>query len=223
MPRGKHVEGDLMTLPADGGAPPGMTTSKTFERFAGTCALVVGIGGLAYSLAFVLALRTSSRTAVTSAALFLLLGGLLTTPVMVALHQRLRAVDEGFAGWGLLLGVVGALGSAIHGGFDLAKIVGPPTLPTEIPNVVDPRGLLTFGVTGVAVLVFAALIRRGGGLPRGLGWVGAAAGILLILVYLGRLLIFDPTNPALLASAVLLGFVVNPAWFIWLGLSLRRV
>jgi hypothetical protein len=211
-----------MTMPADGVAP-GVATSKTFERFAGTSALVVGVGGLAYSLAFVLALRTGSRTAVTSAALFLLLGGLLTTPVLVALHQRLRVVDEGFAGWGLLLGVVGALGSAIHGGFDLAKIIGPPTLPTEIPNPIDPRGLLTFGLTGLAVLTFAALIRRGGGLPRGLGWLGAAAGALLILVYLGRLLIYDPTNPALLGAAALLGFVVNPTWFIWLGLALRRV
>jgi hypothetical protein len=200
----------------------GVTTSKTFERFAGACALAVGLGGLAYSLAFVVALRTTSRAAVTWAALFLLLGGLLVTPVVVALHQRLRAADEGFARWALLLGTVGAMGSAIHGGFDLAKIVGPPTLPTEIPNPVDPRGFLTFGVTGLAVLIFAALIRRGGGLPRGLGWMGAAAGVLLILVYLGRLLIHDPTNPALLGAAALLGFAVNPAWFIWLGIALRR-
>jgi hypothetical protein len=200
----------------------GVTTSKTFERFAGACALAVGLGSLAYSLIFVVALRTTSRAAVMSAALFLLLGGLLLTPVVVALHQRLRAADEGFARWGLLLGTVGAMGSSIHGGFDLAKIVGPPTLPTEIPNPVDPRGFLTFGVTGLAVIIFAALIRRGGGLPRGLGWMGAAAGVLLILVYLGRLLIHDPTNPALLGAAALLGFVVNPAWFIWLGIALRR-
>jgi hypothetical protein len=202
--------------------PGTVTTSKTFERFAGTCALVVGVGGLAYSLAFVVGLRTGSRTAVTAAAIFLFLGGLLSTAVMVGLHQRLRAADEGFARWAMLLGVVGSLGSAIHGAYDLAKIAGPPTLPTEIPNPVDPRGVLTFGVTGLAVLLFAALIRRGGGLPRGLGMLGALAGSLLVLVYLGRLLIFDPNHPALLGVAALLGFVVNPAWFIWLGVSLRR-
>jgi hypothetical protein len=101
-------------------------------------------------------------------------------------------------------------------------MVGPPTLPTEIPNPVDPRGLLTFGVAGVATLVFAFLIRRGGGLSRGLGLLGMAAGGLLVLIYLGRLTLFDPNDPALLAAAVLAGFVVNPAWYIWLGISLRR-
>jgi hypothetical protein len=81
---------------------------------------------------------------------------------------------------------------------------------------------LTFGLVGLALLVFAALIRRGGGLPRGLGWVGAATGVLLVLVYLGRLVIFDPTNPALVGAAALTGLVANPIFFIWLGLALRR-
>jgi hypothetical protein len=197
-------------------------TSKTFERFAGTCALIVGAGGLAYSVAFVLAVGTTSDTAVTATALLLLVGGLLTTPVLVALHQRLQAADEAFALWALLLGLVGSLGSAVHGGFNLGIIVGGATHPSELPNPVDPRGFLTFAVTGVSVLVFAALIRRGGGLPRGLGTLGLVAGVLLILIYLGRLLIFDPTNPALLGAAALTGFVVNPAWFVWLGIALRR-
>jgi hypothetical protein len=202
--------------------PGVVTTSKTFERFAGTCAMILGVGGLAYSLAFVLALETGSRAAVASAAIFLFLGGLLTTPVMVGLHQRLRATDEGFARWAMILGVIGSMGTAIHGAYDVAKIAGPPTLPTEIPNPVDPRGMLTFGVTGLAVLVFAALIRRGGGFPRGLGVLGALAGVLLVLVYLGRLLIFDPTHPALLIASAALGFAVNPVWLVWLGVSLRR-
>ena len=200
----------------------GLTTSKTFERFAGLSAVLVGIGSVAYSAAFVLAVRADSRAAVVVTAVLLLLGGLLTMPVMVALHQRLRAADQGFALWALLLGVLGSLGSAIHGGFGLAKIVGPPTLPTEIPNPVDPRGLLTFGVVGLALVVFAALIRQGGGLPRALGWVGAATGVLLVLVYLGRLILFDPNNPVLLGVAALTGVIANPVFFIWLGVVLRR-
>jgi hypothetical protein len=149
-------------------------------------------------------------------------GGLLATPVSVALYLRLRPTEEGFALWGLLLSLVGSLGSMVHGGFDLARLIGPPSLPTEIPNPVDPRGLLTFGVAGLGVFVFAVLIRRGGGLPRGLGIQGMAAGVLLILIYLGRLILFDPTNPLLLGAAVLGGFLVTPAFFIWLGVALRR-
>jgi hypothetical protein len=48
------------------------------------------------------------------------------------------------------------------------------------------------------------------------------AGGLLILIYLGRLIIFDPSNPVLLTAAVLGGLVVNPAWYVWLGIALRR-
>lgn len=198
------------------------TPSKPFERFAGTCAIAVGVGAILYSAVFIVALRTTLPAAVTAAAVLLFLGGFLSTPVAVALYLRLRPAEEGFALWALLLALLGAAGSVIHGGFDLARLVGPPTLPTEIPNPVDPRGLLTFGVAGVATFVFALLIRRGGGLSRGLGLLGMAAGGLLVLIYLGRLTIFDPTDPALLAAAVLGGLVVNPAWYIWLGISLRR-
>lgn len=198
------------------------TPSKPFERFAGACAIAVGLGTILYSVAFVIAVRTTFPPVVTVAAVLLLMGGFLATPVAVALYLRLRPAEEGFALWALLLALLGAAGSVIHGGFDLARLVGPPTLPTEIPNPVDPRGLLTFGVAGVAVFAFAFLIRRGGGLPRGLGLLGMVAGGLLVLIYLGRLIIFDPTDPALLTAAVLGGLVVNPAWYIWLGISLRR-
>ena len=199
-----------------------VTPSKPFERFAGACAIAVGVGTILYSVAFMIALQTTYRPAVTATAVLLLLGGLVSTPVSVALYLRLRPAEEGFALWALLLALVGAAGSMIHGGFDLARLVGPPTLPTEIANAVDPRGLLTFGVAGVAVFVFASLIRRGGGLPRGLGVLGMVAGGLLILIYLGRLIIFDPSNPVLLTAAVLGGLVVTPAWYVWLGIALRR-
>jgi hypothetical protein len=196
--------------------------SKPFERFGAACALAVGVGTILYSAAFVIALRTAVAPAVTVAALLLLLGGLVTTPVSVTLYLRLRSADEGYALWALLLSLAGALGSVVHGGFDLARLVGPPTLPTEIPNPVDPRGLLTFGIAGIGLFVFAALIRRGGGLPRGLGALGMVAGGLLVVIYLGRLLLFDPTNPVLLVSAALGGFVVIPAFFLWLAIALRR-
>jgi hypothetical protein len=198
------------------------TPSKPFERFAGACAVVAGVGALLYSISFILAVRRDFAAAGTAAALLLLAGGFLTLPVAVALYLRLRPAEEGFALWALLLSVVGALGSVVHGGFDVARIAGPPTLPTEIPNPVDPRGLLTFGVAGLGIFVFASLIRRGGGLPRGLGILGMATGVLLVLIYLGRLIIFDPANPVLLLVAVLGGFVASPAWFIWLGVALRR-
>jgi hypothetical protein len=59
-------------------------------------------------------------------------------------------------------------------------------------------------------------------LPRGLGYLAYVAAILLVITYVGRLTILDPSNPLLLTTILLAGFVVNPAWYIWLGLVLGR-
>jgi hypothetical protein len=45
---------------------------------------------------------------------------------------------------------------------------------------------------------------------------------LLVALYLGRLIILDPTSPVILVPALLNGFLVNPALYIWLGLALLR-
>ncbi|MGQ0669442.1 MAG: hypothetical protein ACT4PO_07185 [Actinomycetota bacterium] len=197
-------------------------TSRAFERFAGRVAWAVGIGGLGYSIAFVLVLRSAPRSAAFAGALFLLLGGLLGTAVLVALYARLRQTDPAFALWGLALGLIGAAGSAVHGGYDLANVINPPSRLGGSPNAVDPRGLLTFGFSAAAVLVFAWLIVRGGKLPRKLGYLGYASGFLLLVLYLGRLIVVDPETPVLLVAALLTGFVVNPAWYLWLGRELQR-
>jgi hypothetical protein len=42
------------------------------------------------------------------------------------------------------------------------------------------------------------------------------------VIYFGRLVIFNPKSPGLLTVALLTGFVVNPAWYAWLGLELWR-
>jgi hypothetical protein len=194
----------------------------SFERFAGGAAVAVAVGGVAYSVSFVLALKAGSDPALRTGFVLLLLGGILGSAVLVGLYLRVRDTDPGFAMLGLLLGAAGMLGSAIHGGFDLAASIDPGGAATGLPNAIDPRGLLTFGLTGLGVLVLAGSIRRSGDLPTGLGWLGTALGVLLVLIYLGRLLIVDPNHPLLLGLAAVTGIAVHPAWFVWLGLALRR-
>ncbi|MGQ0670636.1 MAG: hypothetical protein ACT4PO_13345 [Actinomycetota bacterium] len=196
--------------------------SRSFERFAGALAIAIGVGGLGYAVAFVFALRSTPRSADYASALFLLLGGVLGTAVLVALYGRLRDTDRAFALWGLLLGLAGAVGSAVHGGYDLANLVNPPNFLPGGANDVDPRGLLTFGFSALAISIFAWLIVRGNALPRRLGYLGYASAALLVVIYLGRLIVVNPRSPVLLAAALLAGFVVNPAWYIWLGRELMR-
>ena len=193
-----------------------------FDRFAGLCAVVVGASGLAYAIAFVTLLSDATRAADALSNALLIFAGLLSTAVFTAVYARLREIDAGFALWAFLLAIGGALGSVAHGGNELAKIVNPPPLDPNLPNPTDPRGLFTFGLTALAVFVVAALILRGAPLPRGLAYLGIASGVLLLLVYFGRLIVLNPKEPWLLACAVLVGFVVNPAWYLWLGVTLWR-
>ncbi len=198
--------------------------SRTYERFAGACAVLVALGAIGYAIAFVFTVRTEPRGADYASALFLLGGGLVSTVVMIALYQRLRVTDPSFALLGLLLGVAGALGSTIHGGFDLALLAKRPAASvSNFPaNFVDPRGLLTFGFTALALLVIGWLILRGAVFPKRLGYLAFVGGVLLLIVYLGRLIVLNPKSPVLLTAAVLSGFVVSPLWFLWVGSILWR-
>jgi hypothetical protein len=200
--------------------------SASFEKFAGLCAIAAGIVGFLYALAFVVVSRSNPQLGGLLAALFLALGGLLSSVVFTGLFSRLQSTEPGFALWAVILGLFGAMGSLIHGGYDLANTINvPDSLPANLANLpsqVDPRGLLTFGVVGIALLVTAWLIARGGQLPRNLGYLGYLLGVLLIVIYLGRLIILDPTHPLLVAAVLPTGFIINPLWNIWLGLSLHR-
>jgi hypothetical protein len=193
------------------------TSSSRYERFAGACAILTGVLGFLYSVAFVV-LRQQVLYS-----LLLLVVGLLTICVLVALYQRVQRVDTSFAMLGLLLGLTGAIGTTVHGGYDMAAAIHPSTTVTDLPSAIDPRGLLTFGVAGLGLGVFAWLIAHPTStLPRGLGYLGYIAALLLVLLYLARLIVVDPSNPLVLGPAALAGFVASPVWYVWLGLTLGR-
>ena len=49
-----------------------------------------------------------------------------------------------------------------------------------------------------------------------------AFAILMIVVYLGRLVILDPTNPLVAVPAGLAGVLIGPFFYFAVGLELRR-
>ncbi len=98
----------------------------------------------------------------------------------------------------------------------------PSALPADLPSQIDPRALLTFGFAGAALLIVAWLMGRGGQFPKRLSNLGYVLAVLLVELYLAWLIILVPTSPIILVPALLTGFVLNPVWYIWLGLVLRR-
>ena len=63
---------------------------SSFGRLAGWCAIGSGVGGFLYSVAFVLISRSSAEFGASLSWALLMIGGLLTTVVMVALYERLQ-------------------------------------------------------------------------------------------------------------------------------------
>jgi hypothetical protein len=139
----------------------------------------------------------------------------------VALYYRLRDTDRGFALLALLLGLAAALGQFENSALGLGGAL-TPEIGAE-GAAADPFGAFRFGLAGVALFLVGWLAVRGGALPRGLGYLAEAGGILLALVYLGRLTgVIDPATRITVLPPVLYGVVVHPVLYVWLGLVLRR-
>ena len=196
-----------------------MNTSL-FERFGGWMAILAAIAGLLYAISFVFLQNQLLY------ALFLTLLGLYAVPASLALYYRVRETDAGFALMALLFGLVGAAGTAIHGGYDLANAINPPTsIPAnlaDLPSQVDPRGLLVFGFTGIGLFVFSWLMTKTASFSKTLGYLGYLSAILFVVLYLGRLIVLNPANPIILVPVLLNGFIVSPLFYLLLGMALMR-
>ncbi len=201
-------------------------SSISFERFGGMCAMLAGVAGFLYAVGFVIIPRIAPKSgnlAVIFYSLFLMLGAIFTTAALLALYNHLKQTDGSFALWGLLLGIIGAGGALVHGGYDLGAAINPSAnAGSDLPNQVDPRGLLTFGVMSVGLFVMSWLAGRTPNFPKNFAYLGYLSAVLMIILYLGRLIILDANNLALVVPALLAGFIVNPAWYLWLGTLLRK-
>lgn len=132
----------------------------------------------------------------------------------------MRDREPEFAFLGALLGAVGVLATAAHGVFDIAgsKTVKPDL--SDVPNFVDPRGFTTFGITGLAPLVFGVLGLRVGG--RTLARLAVFAAALLAVLCVGRLTLLNPETNVVKATALFSGLVVKPAFFVLFARSLLQ-
>lgn len=195
--------------------------SAGFERLAGVCALFVGLGALVYAILFITIVEGNTETEPWFA--ILMVGALTTVPVMVALYFKLRAFDEAAALTVLVLGLFGALGGVIHGGYELAALVTPPNDGYYPGPEGVAKGVLRYLVAGLALLLIAWLVWASGVLPRGIAFLAGIGGVLLVFIYIGRLFDFiTPGDYVSLIPPIAYGFLVHPILYGWIGLIFLR-
>ena len=184
----------------------------SFDRFAGWASILAGVAGIGYALAFVV-LKNGPLSAQ-----FLTLAPLLAVAGLVAVFERVRSIDAGYATLALALGVFGSLAASTHGVYDLSNVLHPPAtaLPADVPSALDPRGYGTFALTGFAVLILTGLAGRSPELPAWVSPLGLVLGIFLVLTFLARLVVLDATSLLVLLPALVSG-LLSPVFFLLLG------
>ncbi len=198
-----------------------MAKLTNFDRMVGLSALAAGVSALGYSIALILVSRSNVALGDMLSGWFLTLGGIFALPVVVALYQRLRTTDEGLALLAFVFSIIGAIGAIMHGGYNLANAFGAarqvPANMAGLPTQVDPRGLLTFALSGLGWIMWASLISTHKKYPRELSQIGHFLGGLLIVVYLTHLFGFGGDNPVVLIPSIMVGFFIYPIWYLWLA------
>ena len=182
----------------------------SFERFAGWASVLAGVAGIGYAVAFVV-LKNASLSAQ-----FLTLAPLFAVGGLVAVYERVRTIDSGYATVALGLGVFGSLAASSHGVYDLANALHPPASIPDVPFAVDPRGYGTFALTGLSLLILARLAGRAANLPAWVSPLGIVLGVVLVITFLARLVIVDATSVLVLGPALVAG-LLSPIFFLLLG------
>src|SRR3954468_4607683 len=93
----------------------GTGMSGSFDRLAGWASILAGVAGIGYAIAFVV-LKNGALSAQ-----FLTLAPLLSVAGLVAVFERVRTIDSGYAIVALALGAFGSLAASSHGVFDLSN------------------------------------------------------------------------------------------------------
>ncbi len=199
-------------------------SSTAFNRTAIAAAYLSGAIALAYSLTFGYYARDGADWAQYASSGLLVAGGLAGLPVLVALYQRLRVNDEGFALVALLIAVAAAFGSVLHGAHDVAIFAHPDQAGSTAayPNFTDPRGFATFALFGLGLAMLSLLVRSAGFSAR-TSVVGVMTGLSTIVVYIGRVTVLDPQRWWVAIAAIASGVVGLPLWNVLVARDLARL
>lgn len=220
---------------------------QSFQKFAGVAAVVVGLTSLLYGLVFLFLLPAAQKGAppasLTSFAetpgprqllsLLFALGGLAATPAIVGIYRRVREGHEGWAFWSCVLGLAYGILTTLHGIYLIflsptlsalyarndPAIQAAATVVAYIPSPLDPSSFSKFFLSGIWLLVTGALMLRSGNFARWLGYLALAAGVGVILLFVGTA---TGTLFLVLATGVPGSAVIGPLFWLAVGYTLWK-
>lgn len=221
---------------------------SSLQRWGGLATIGVGICSLLYGVLYVVLVvfgpKMDPATSLTSFGvqitnLLLALSGLLSLVAVVTIFQKIRGVSEGWARLALWFGMFGGLLSGLHGWHDLIAnpilaqafsqpdTAGAANLVANLPAVVDPRGVGTFGLTCVFFFILGMQLQHVEGIPQRLAQLALLGSLLLGLIFIGTVfydggLGIAPARYLFLVAGPLQSIIVGPVVYIWLGSILQR-
>jgi hypothetical protein len=222
---------------------------KSMLRVAGICSLLTGILAIVSGLSLLMAPAEQSGPAPildpgahlttfaeNSTMIMIHYWALAIAPLLVlavnfALTDLLRSTHDGLARWFGGLGVVAVTVQAAN--YVLAQSHTPLLAQRYVQadaaaqaaiaalgaRWLDPDFWLSFGLSGIWLIAVGWLALRGAQLSKALAWVGIACGISYWLIPGGFVLRLPE---AISVAAGLVGMILAPLWWIWLGIVLRK-
>jgi hypothetical protein len=219
---------------------------RNFERVGAVSAALVAILSLLYAIAYLGIAPAAQRgsdidaffrsylahpAGLRIASACLLVSGLVIGFAVVAVAGRLKGVGGRLVSWAAIAGVAAGLATAAHGLADLVGVdklahryaAGDAAVRAAVvtvhaaPSAVDPRGVITFGATGLVALALGVALRRSGlgkRLGMGLGTLGIVLGVDMVLLFAANA---AGVNGLVLLTGGLASVVLGPAW--WLAVA----
>jgi hypothetical protein len=157
--------------------------------------------------------------------------GILGLAVVPALSSLVEEGHEGWMRWAANLAMAGFVISSVGYTLSIARLPGiaaafangdastKAALAAVWKASIDLYGLWGYGAVGLWVFITSLFALKKMEFPKGLAYLGIAYGVLFLLVPAGT--IFKMQAPLL--AAAFLGATVGPIWWIWTGLTLRKV
>ena len=213
----------LTSEPGSLSRPRSSVTDRSFVRFGGLAGILLAITSWAAVVVyFTTAQQGQDLVGLETFRMLYALIAFWALFGIVAVHWVVRPQGEAWSFFGTLVGVIASVGtitaSLYYVAATRAALLANATSVTTIAPT-DPLNVMTFALTGLWFLI-ANLLLRHAAVPRLLVLLGFVAVADLFVGFLGALAANDIIT---MYAAIIAGAVGGPLYWLWLGLTLRRL